>query len=89
MQEAGLVLYKNRKEDKSKKYSYENKPDKLPEHYEKIFKTNNEAWEFFISQAPSYQKTIFYWIMSAKQQTTQLSRLDKLIKESEQQKRLS
>lgn len=89
MQDVGLALYKNRKEDKSKKYSYENKPDKLPEHYEKIFKTNKEAWEFFISQAPSYQKTIFYWILSAKQQTTQQSRLEKVIKESEQQKRLS
>lgn len=88
MQPAGLTLYKNRKEDKSKIYSYENKPGKLPDNYEKTFKLHKEAWHFFKSQAPSYQKTIFYWIMSAKQQATQLSRLDRVIKESEQQKRL-
>lgn len=89
MHEAGLALFKNRKEDKSKKYSYENKPEKLPEPYEAKFKANKAAWEFFKSQAPSYQKTIFYWILSAKQETTQLSRLEKVIKVSEQQKRLN
>lgn len=88
MQPAGLVLYKNRKEDKAKLYSYENKPTQLPEDYEKKFKENKKAWEFFTSQSPSYQKTIFYYILSAKQPATQLSRLDKVIKESEQQKRL-
>jgi uncharacterized protein YdeI (YjbR/CyaY-like superfamily) len=88
MQPAGLSLYRNRVEDKSRLYSYENKPVKLPEDYEKKFKANSRAWNFFAAQSPSYQKTIFFWILSAKQQATQLSRLDKAIKESEQQKRI-
>ncbi len=89
MQQAGLSLYKNKKENKSQVYSYENKPVKLPDNYEKKFKANKRAWAFFKLQPPSYQKTIFYWILSAKQQTTQLSRLDRAIKESEQEKRVT
>lgn len=88
MQQAGLTLYKKRKKDKSQRYSYENKPVKLPNNYEKKFKANRKAWAFFKLQTPSYQKTIFFWILSARQQTTQLSRLDTVIKESEQEKRM-
>jgi len=89
MQPAGLDLYKNRKVDNSRKYSYENKPAGLPAGYEKRFKENKEAWRFFQSQAPSYRKSVFYWILSAKRETTQISRLEKVIKESERQKRLT
>jgi uncharacterized protein YdeI (YjbR/CyaY-like superfamily) len=89
MEPAGLALYKNRKADNSGKYSYENKPARLPARYEKRFKENKEAWSFFKSQAPSYRKSVFYWILSAKRQTTQISRLEKVIKVSERQKRLS
>jgi uncharacterized protein YdeI (YjbR/CyaY-like superfamily) len=89
MEPAGLTLYKNRKTDNTGKYSYENKPKRLPAGYEKRFKENKEAWRFFKSQAPSYRKSVFYWILSAKRQTTQISRLEKVIKASEHQKRLS
>lgn len=44
--------------------------------------------EFFTTQAPSYKKVMIHWIMSAKQEKTQQSRLEKVIQESEQQKRL-
>ena len=88
MQSAGLAGFENRKEDKSKIYSYENKPEKLPDTFERKFKKNKGAWEFFKLQAPSYQKTAFYWVMSAKQETTRVNRLDKLIKESEAETKL-
>lgn len=88
MHASGLELYKNRKEDKSRVYSYENKPEKLPPELEQIFIANEKAWHHFKSLPPSHQRTTFYWILSAKQQSTQLSRLEKLIKASEQGKRL-
>jgi len=87
MQQEGLELYKNRKVDKSKVYSYENKPEKLPSEFEQIFKANKTAWRFFSKQSSSYKKTSYFWILSAKQETTQLSRLNKVIKESEQNRR--
>jgi uncharacterized protein YdeI (YjbR/CyaY-like superfamily) len=86
MTQSGLEVFKNRKISKSGIYSFENRPAKLNDSFENLFKTNVGAWEFFINQAPSYQRTIFYWIMSAKQESTQLSRLNKTIIASEKQK---
>ena len=84
MQKEGLELYKNRKIDNSRLYSYENKPQKLPPEFEKKFKANKTAWIFFSKQPSSYKRTIYFWILSAKQETTQLSRLEKVMTESEQ-----
>jgi uncharacterized protein YdeI (YjbR/CyaY-like superfamily) len=84
----GLASFKNRKEEKSKIYSYENKPEKLSDDLEKIFRSNKKAWSYFKMQAPSYQKTAFFFVMSAKQETTRVNRLNKLIKISEAEQRL-
>ena len=83
MQPAGLASFEKRKEDKSAIYSYENKPENLSDAFEQQFKTHPEAWSFFTGQAPSYQKTAIYWVMSAKQENTRISRLEKLIKSCE------
>ncbi|MEO6001466.1 MAG: YdeI/OmpD-associated family protein [Chitinophagaceae bacterium] len=85
---AGLEIYAGRNKERTKMYSFENDAKKLIIIFEKKFKANKKAWKFFIAQAPSYQKTTIHWIMTAKQEVTQLSRLDKVIGESEQQKRL-
>ena len=61
---------------------------KLSAEYEEQFKANKKAWEFFEKQAPSYKKVMTHWIMSAKQQKTQISRLEKTITESEKGKRV-
>jgi len=88
MQQAGLVAYENRKTEKSKVYSFENESKKLTSDFENHFKANAKAWDFFTSQASSYKKAVIHWIMTAKQEVTQLSRLGKVISDSENQKRL-
>jgi uncharacterized protein YdeI (YjbR/CyaY-like superfamily) len=88
MEPAGMKLFSLRKQEKSEVYSYENMPERLPDSMEISFRENEKAWSFFSCQAPSYQKTRIYWIMSAKQEATQISRLIKLIAACEQQKRL-
>jgi uncharacterized protein YdeI (YjbR/CyaY-like superfamily) len=88
MQSAGLEAFKNRKEEKSKIYSFESTPKKLADKLEKTFKANKTAWGFFIKQPPLFQKTIIHWIMTVKQGKTQLARLKNTITESEKQKRL-
>ena len=88
MKKPGLEIYKNRKDSKSGIYSFENEITKLDYDFEKLFKANINAWDFFVKQAPSYQKTRSHWIMSAKQETTKISRLNKLIKASEKHERL-
>ena len=88
MKKPGLDVYNNRKDSKSGIYSFENEIIKLDDNFERIFKANQNAWDFFQKQAPSYQKTRIHWVMSAKQETTRISRLNKLIKASEKQNRL-
>jgi uncharacterized protein YdeI (YjbR/CyaY-like superfamily) len=48
MQPAGLASFENRKENKSRIYSYEKEPLKLTGAYEKKFKANKKALDFFI-----------------------------------------
>ena len=88
MTKSGLEAFNNRKTSKSGIYSFENDPTKLNKSFENIFKANKGAWEFFIKQAPSYQKTITHWISSAKMESTKLSRLNKTIIASEKHKRI-
>jgi uncharacterized protein YdeI (YjbR/CyaY-like superfamily) len=88
MTPAGQKAFELRKEEKSGVYSHENEVAILDPAYEKQFKSNKKAWEFFNNQAPSYKKVMLHWIMSAKQEKTRLSRLEKAIRESELGKRV-
>lgn len=87
MTDAGLKAFKFREDGKSKIYSYE-KSSKLTSNYQNLFKAKQTAWDFFTHQPPSYKKLITHWIMSARMEKTQLSRLEKAINESEQQRRI-
>jgi len=86
MQPAGLTAYSKRAEGRSKIYSYEKEPVTLSKAYEKIFKANKKAWKFFQSQPAWYQRVSVHRIMTAKQEATQLKRLEQLIKDSEAEK---
>lgn len=88
MRPAGQRVFALRKE-KPENYSYGNPPLDLDPEFEKTFRNNQPAWDFFTHQAPSYRKAVIQWIMSAKQEKTRLSRLEKTIRESGKQKRLS
>ncbi|MCT2561096.1 YdeI/OmpD-associated family protein [Chryseobacterium herbae] len=87
MRPAGQKAFEARKEDKTGIYSHETE-NILDPAYEKEFKAHKNAWEFFEKQAPSYKKLTIHWLMSAKQEKTRLSRLEKVISESEQLRRL-
>jgi uncharacterized protein YdeI (YjbR/CyaY-like superfamily) len=89
MQAAGLAAFSLRTEEKSKIYSFENEAMQLSSAFEAAFKADPVAWDFFTAQAPSYQKSTIHWIMTAKQESTQLSRLEKTIAASHSQKRLA
>jgi uncharacterized protein YdeI (YjbR/CyaY-like superfamily) len=88
MQPAGIAAYAKREESRSKIYSFENEEMQLSPGYEDLFKANQAAWDFFQSQAPWYKKLWYHRVMSAKQEKTQLSRLEKLIQASEQGQRI-
>lgn len=88
MKPAGIKAFSLRSDNKSEIYSYEKEIESLDANYEEQFKKDKIAWEFFMKQAPSYKKAVTRWIMSAKQEKTRLSRLEKAMKESWQQKRV-
>ena len=79
MQAAGLEIYNKRSESKSKIYAFENEEMKFSTGFEKQFKANQKAWNYFQTLAPSYRKLSSNWVMSAKQEATQLKRLQELI----------
>ncbi|MEM9685761.1 MAG: YdeI/OmpD-associated family protein [Bacteroidota bacterium] len=89
MHPAGILSFERRQEHRSEVYGYENKPKKLSPELKKQFMAHKDAWSFFTSQAPSYQRRITFWIMSAKQEKTRLRRLEKAIQLSEEEKRLN
>ena len=73
-----------RKESRSAVYINESaKQVKLEKGFEKQFKANMPAWNYFQSQAPFYRKVTYRWVMSAKQETTRQKRLNELISSCE------
>jgi uncharacterized protein YdeI (YjbR/CyaY-like superfamily) len=85
---AGIESFSYRKDERSKIYSFETDTKKLSADLEKKFKAGKKAWHFFETQPPYYRKMATHWIMSAKQETTRLSRLEKIILKCEMGKRL-
>jgi len=88
MQEAGLKAFAARQENRSGIYSYEQRSPELPAQYAKRLKKNAAAWKFFQTQPPSYRKAVNWWVVSAKQEETRLKRLDKLIDDSAEGRRI-
>lgn len=85
----GLEAFNKRVEEKAGVYSFEQDSHKLFPAFEKKFKANKKAWKYFTSKAPWYQRTSIHWVMSAKQEATQLKRLETLIKDSENEKTIA
>jgi uncharacterized protein YdeI (YjbR/CyaY-like superfamily) len=83
MQPAGLTRFNLREEHKSRIYAYEKEAVELSDYFEKKFRANKKAWEFFLSLPPSYHKPAINWVMSAKQEATRIKRFEELINDSE------
>lgn len=79
MKPEGLQAFDLRKEKKSKIYAYENSEVLFNKTFEKQFKANKKAWGFYQTTTPTYRKVTTRWVMSAKQESTKLKRLNELI----------
>jgi uncharacterized protein YdeI (YjbR/CyaY-like superfamily) len=83
MRSAGLAAFRMRTRKKTGIYSFEQRlTASLPVGYLARLKKNAAAWRFFASQAPWYQRTVIWWIVSAKREETRLKRLTTLIEDS-------
>jgi uncharacterized protein YdeI (YjbR/CyaY-like superfamily) len=88
MKPAGLQAFEKRREDRSRRYSYEQQGSKLTGKYEEELKANSKAWQFFKAQPPGYQKIVGWWVMSAKKEETRFRRLEQLIADSARGERI-
>jgi uncharacterized protein YdeI (YjbR/CyaY-like superfamily) len=89
MHPAGLAAFAKRSEEKSRIYSYEQRVrSKLEPAHEKKLRANKKAWTFFQAQAPWYQRTVTYRIVSAAKEETRAKRLQQLIDESAKGRRI-
>ena len=88
MHPSGIKVFNRRDKEKIKQYSIERKIQTLDKSYIQIFQKQEKAWNFFLSQAPSYQKVASFWVMSAKKEETRLRRLNILIEDSGNNKKL-
>jgi uncharacterized protein YdeI (YjbR/CyaY-like superfamily) len=83
MHPAGLEAFEARTDERSGVYSYEQRHSvELDEAYERRFRRNEKAWQFFTSASPSYRTTAVFWVMSAKKEETRERRLTRLIDDS-------
>ncbi|HEY6978550.1 MAG TPA: YdeI/OmpD-associated family protein [Chitinophagaceae bacterium] len=89
MHPAGIDAFNKRDEKKSRVYSFEQKNVQLDKNFAKQFRENKQAWKFFQSQPPSYQRPAIWWVISAKQEITKQKRLNTLIKDSEAGQRIA
>jgi uncharacterized protein YdeI (YjbR/CyaY-like superfamily) len=87
MHPAGLAAFQKREAKRTEIYSYEQrKSAKLPPAYERKLRAHKTAWKFFQAQAPWYQRTSSFWVISAKKEETRWKRLASLIEHSGRQR---
>lgn len=78
----GLRAFAKRDPERTGVYAFENRPREFTPEFEKKFRANKPAWEFFQSEPPSIRRTCIFWVMSAKKEETRLRRLGQLIDSS-------
>ena len=88
MMPAGLRAFEARDPKRSGIYSFENRPRELDGPCTRKFKANPKAWEFFQAQPPGYRRLMIWRVMSAKKEETRWRRLEQLIQDSAQGKRI-
>ncbi len=88
MTEEGIKSYGYRTDKLTGTYSFETEEHELSAEFKKIIQSNTIAWQFFEKLPPSYKKAVSHWVMSAKQESTKLKRLEKLKEACAKQQRL-
>lgn len=84
----GLKVFRERDQQRSGAYSFENRPKTLDAARERTFKADRAAWRFFRAQPPGYQRLAAFWIMSAKKDETRQRRLASMIRTSAEGRRM-
>jgi uncharacterized protein YdeI (YjbR/CyaY-like superfamily) len=79
MQPAGLKAFRTRRARRSGRYSYEQRPTRLPEPHARLLKADAAALRFFMAQIPSYRRAATWWVISAQRPQTRARRAALLV----------
>jgi uncharacterized protein YdeI (YjbR/CyaY-like superfamily) len=88
MRPAGIRAYEAREEARSGIYSFEQENIEFEKEQERRFRANADAWKFFQAQTAGYRRLVTWRVISAKREETRIKRLDRLIEESGQGRRI-
>ncbi len=89
MHPAGIAAYEARRPDRTGIYSFEQEPAVLDSAYEVRLREDPAAFAFLEAQAASYRRAVTHWVMEAKQEATRARRLEKLVKDSAEGRRVA
>jgi len=79
MKDAGLLIYKERKQGHSESYDNMKKDWKLDKSYLSELKADKVAWKFYQTFTPIVRNHLHRWIMTAKKEETRDRRFKKLL----------
>jgi len=79
MRSAGLQAFARRRANRSARYSYEQRPQKLPAQYARLLARSPAARHFFHAQTASYRRAAIWWVLSARRDATRLQRAQRLV----------
>src|SRR6185369_381021 len=88
MRPAGFAAYERKDPKRTGIYAFENRPRELSPEFEKAFRKNKTAWNFFEKQPPGYKRLVIFRVMEAKREETRLKRFKDLVEVSEKGLRL-
>jgi uncharacterized protein YdeI (YjbR/CyaY-like superfamily) len=64
---------------RSGRYSYEQRPTRLPEPHARLLRADAAALRFFMAQIPSYRRAATWWVISAQRPQTRARRAALLV----------
>jgi uncharacterized protein YdeI (YjbR/CyaY-like superfamily) len=85
---AGHKAFEARRPNRSRRYSYEQRPRRLVAPYAGMLARNPAARKFFLAQAPGYQRAVTWWVLSTKKKETRLKRARALVELSARGKQI-
>jgi uncharacterized protein YdeI (YjbR/CyaY-like superfamily) len=89
MTPAGRRAFALRTPERTGVYSFErNASARLSPDAERRLRANAAAFAFFDAQPPGYRRTATHWVISAKREATRARRLDQLIRDSAEGRRI-
>ena len=89
MHPAGLRAFEERRPERVAVYSYEQPADaRLDQAQLALLQRDDRAWAWFSAQSPSYRRAAVHWVVSAKRADTRDRRLQQLITDSAQGRRV-